>query len=274
VSQARRASKGGPGSATSRAVDASRRRLVRTINRRLTKAFGPLEPPRREDPLDELILTVLSQHTSDVNSLRAFEALRARFPAWNAVVLARDRAVADAIRVGGLANVKAPRIKSILREIREREGGFDLSWMSDAPDAEVRDYLRSLPGVGPKTAAVVLAFSLGRDVLPVDTHVHRVAGRLGLVPAKASAERANDLLDELVPAGLRIELHVGLIRLGREICKAPRPRCATCPLADLCPTAPKVLGASAAQVSSLRRRRTRTPSSSAGRAPREPRAGR
>src|SRR5207249_12192328 len=140
-----------------------------------------------------------------------------------------------------LANVKAPRILSILHEIQVREGGLDLSWMHDAPDAKVREYLRSLPGVGPKTVAVVLAFSLGRPALPVDTHVHRVAGRLGLIPPKASAEASHGLLEKLVPPTLRIPLHVGLIRLGREICKAGRPRCEVCPLADLCPTAPSIL---------------------------------
>ena len=274
MSPARSGSKVGQPSNESRALEASQRRRVRTIHRRLAKAFGPLEAPRREDPLDELILTVLSQHTSDINSLRAFDALRARYPAWDDVVRSSNKAVADAIRPGGLANVKAPRIKAILREVQAREGAYDLSWMADASDDDVRDYLRSLPGVGPKTAAVVLAFSLGRDVLPVDTHVHRVAGRLGLVPAKASAEKANDLLDALVPAGLRVELHVGFIRLGRVICKAPTPRCAACPLADLCPTAPKVLGMSAAQISSTRRRTSRTPPGSAARAPRAPQGGR
>jgi endonuclease III len=233
-------------------VSAAQRRRVRTIYRRLQRAFGPLEAPRRADPLDELILTVLSQHTSDVNSQRAFDALRARYPTWDQVVRARDDRVADAIRSGGLANTKAPRIKAILREIRVREGGYGLSWMAGAPDDRVREYLRSLPGVGPKTAAVVMAFSLGRDTLPVDTHVHRVVRRLGLVPETASAERTHDLLEDLVPRGLRVEFHVGLIRLGREICKAPRPRCERCPLADLCPTAPKILGG---PVSSTRRRR-------------------
>jgi endonuclease-3 len=218
------------------------RRRVRTIHRRLARAFGPLDPPRRTDPLDELILTVLSQHTSDANSVRAFSSLRDRYPSWDRLVRARDADVAEAIRSGGLANTKAPRIKAILREIGEREGTYDLSWMRRASDEQVRDYLLALPGVGPKTAACVLAFSLGRDVLPVDTHVYRVARRLGFVPAGTSAEKANAMLHELVPPALRVELHVGLIRLGREICKAPRPRCGECPLADRCPTAPIVLG--------------------------------
>ena len=216
-------------------------RRVRVILNRLRKRFGELEPPRRADPLDELILTVLSQHTSDLNAERAFDALRATFPTWDDVVRAPTVAVADAIRSGGLANTKAPRIQAILRAVREREGRHDLSWLRDASDEEVRTYLTSLPGVGPKTAAVVLSFALGRDAIPVDTHVHRVSKRLGLVPATASAERADRSLHELVPDGLRTPLHVALIRLGREICKAPVPRCRQCPLKDLCPTAPRYL---------------------------------
>lgn len=218
------------------------RRRLRAINRRLEQRFGPLEPPRATDPLEELVWTVLSQHTSDLNAERAFHALRAAYPTWDSVVRARPDRVADAIRSGGLANTKAVRIQEILREIAEREGGYDLSRLRDASDPEVRGYLTTLPGVGPKTAAVVMAFALGRDAIPVDTHVHRVSRRLGLIPPKASAERAHDILAELVPDELKTPLHVGLIRLGREVCKAPLPRCEDCPLVDLCPTAPSVLG--------------------------------
>jgi endonuclease-3 len=218
------------------------RRRVRAIERRLMKRYGPLEPPRRTDPLDELILTVQSQHTSDLNAERAFAALRAAFPTWDDVVRARSERVADVIRSGGLANTKAVRIQRILREIREREGRYDLSYLSGRPDDEVREYLMSLPGVGPKTAAVVMSFSLGRDSMPVDTHVHRVSGRLGLIPPKTSADKAHRILEDLVPPELRTSMHVGLIRLGREICKAGRPRCEECPLVDLCPTAPLFLG--------------------------------
>ncbi len=217
------------------------RRRVRTIERRLRRRFGTLEPPRRSDPLEELILTVLSQHTSDLNAERAFDSLRAAYPSWDKVVRARPGTIANVIRSGGLANTKAPRIQQILREIRKREGAFDLSWMQDASDARIREYLVSLPGVGPKTAAVVLAFALGRQAIPVDTHVHRVTKRLGLVPPRSSAEKADQLLHELVPPMLMVPLHVGLIRLGREICKAPRPRCKDCPLNDICPTAPRYL---------------------------------
>ena len=182
------------------------------MSRRLEQRFGPLEPPRATDPLDELIWTVLSQHTSDLNAERAFHALRAAYPTWETVVAAKPSAVADTIRSGGLANTKAVRIQAILREIAEREGGYDLSRLLEMTDAPAREYLTALPGVGPKTAAVVMAFALGRDAIPVDTHVHRVSRRLGL------------------------------IRLGRELCKATGPRCEECPLADLCPTAPSVLG--------------------------------
>ena len=217
------------------------RRRARTVLNRLRKRYGELVPPRRTDPLEELILTVLSQHTSDVNAERAFEALRAAFPSWEDVVRAPTRAVADAIRSGGLADTKAPRIQEILREVEERRGAFDLSYLAELSDEEARAELVSLPGVGPKTAAVVLSFALGRDAMPVDTHVHRVTRRLGLVPPTTSAERADRILHELVPEGLRTPLHVALIRLGREICKAPTPRCRICPLKDICPTAPRYL---------------------------------
>lgn len=216
-------------------------RRVRAILARLQERYGELAPPRAVDPLDELILTVLSQHTSDVNADRAFTSLRAAFPDWERVAEAPTSAVADAIRSGGLADTKAPRIQVVLEEVRLREGRFDLSRLRTMSDDEVRGYLTSLPGIGPKTAAVVLSFALGRDAIPVDTHVHRVATRLGLVPTKVSAEKADRLLHELVPEGLRTPLHVALIRLGREICKAPTPRCRQCPLNDLCPTAPRYL---------------------------------
>ena len=207
------------------------------------KRYGQLEPPRRSDPLEELILTVLSQHTSDVNAERAFGGLRRGVPDLGRRSSAHRPARSPTRSArGGLANTKAPRIQAILREIHERAGAFDLSHLAELSDDEARAELISLPGVGPKTAAVVLSFALGRDAMPVDTHVHRVTKRLGLVPAKASAERADRMLHELVPSGLRTPLHVALIRLGREICKAPTPRCAICPLKDICPTAPRYLG--------------------------------
>ena len=215
---------------------------IRAIARRLERRFGPLEPPRAVDPLDELVLTVLSQHTSDLNAERAFGDLRRGFPkGWRSIVDAPTASVADAIRSGGLANSKAPRIQAILREVHEREGAYDLSRLRTMPDDDARAYLMSLPGIGPKTAAVVLSFALARDAMPVDTHVHRVTKRLGMIPQRATAERADRILHELIPDGLRTPMHVGFIRLGREICKAPTPRCRQCPLQDLCPTAPRYL---------------------------------
>jgi endonuclease-3 len=159
-------------------------------------------------------------------------------------VAAGAPAVADAIRSGGLANTKGPRIQAILREIREREGRYDLSRLRQLGDEEATAYLASLPGVGPKTAAVVLAFSLDRNTLPVDTHVHRVTTRLGWVEPRTTAAVAHRVLAELVPGEIRVPLHVGLIRLGREICIARRPRCDICPEFELCPTGPVVLGRS------------------------------
>jgi endonuclease-3 len=222
------------GSGTHQQPDAQ---TIREIHRRLGKTYGPLDAPRRLDPLEELILTILSQNTSDVNRDRAWAALRSRYPTWEALARARRAQVAAAIRPGGLANIKAPRILAVLREIRAREGGFDLAWMRTASDREITEYLTSLPGVGPKTAACVLAFSLDRPALPVDTHVHRVAERLGMLPPGTAATRAHTLLADLVPPRLRVAMHVALIRHGRALCRAGRPRCEVCPLQDLCPSA-------------------------------------
>lgn len=184
---------------------------------------------------------MLSQHTSDVNTARAFAGLKERFPRWDEVVSAPVRALADSIRSGGLADQKAPRIQSILREIERREGALSLARLNDLDDDEVEDYLCSLPGVGPKTAACVLVFSLGRAAFPIDTHVHRVTKRLGWIPERASADKAHASLKQTVPAELRYELHVQLITHGRTICKARTPLCSECVLLDLCETGPRLL---------------------------------
>jgi endonuclease-3 len=230
-----------------------RRRAARgtigQIHRRLDERFGPLLPPGRREPLEELILTVLSQNTSDVNRDRAFRTMRRRYRTWGSLARAKEADLAASIRAGGLSNVKAPRLLAILREIRAREGGsLDLSWMQTAPSSKVREYLISLPGVGPKTAACVLAFSLGRPALPVDTHVFRVARRLGLIDERTDPAGAQLVLESMVPPRLRVPLHVGMIRLGRAICRAGRPACEECPLQQVCPTAPLVLGVRRATV--------------------------
>lgn len=188
------------------------------------------------------MFTILSQNTSDVNRDRAWARLRARYPTWEAVLRAPTARLAAAIATGGLANVKAPRIRAILREVARREGRLSLARLRRMGDGEVRGYLVSLPGIGPKTAACVLAFSLGRAALPVDTHVLRVARRLGLVDARASPERTQASLEALVPARARVEAHLNLIAHGRTTCRARRPACERCVLLDLCPSGPGFLG--------------------------------
>lgn len=205
------------------------------LHLRLLDHYGPPPPRAGLDPLSELVLTILSQHTSDRNSERAFASLRARFPTWEAVRDADVAEVAAAIQSGGLAWQKAPRIQRILRELGEKHGELSLDFLRELPLEEARAYLTGLDGVGPKTAACVLLFACGLPALPVDTHVHRVSRRLGLIGPRESAERAHALLEAMVPAELVYPFHMNLIRHGREICKAPRPRCAACPLADLCP---------------------------------------
>ncbi|HLI26986.1 MAG TPA: endonuclease III [Chloroflexota bacterium] len=227
---------------------AERQARARAINEALTAYYGePVPTPveERRDPLSELILVVLSQHTSDANSDRAFASLRARFPDWEAVRTAPVEEVAAAIRSGGLATLKAVRIQRILNQIRERTGRLDLEFLRQLPLSEARAFLRALDGVGPKSAACVLLFSLGLPAMPVDTHVHRVARRLGLIAPRLSAEAAHDELERLVPAEEIYRFHVNLIRHGRQICKAQRPRCPSCPIQHLCPY-PRTVAATSA----------------------------
>jgi endonuclease-3 len=209
-------------------------RRIRAVQRRLRAGQGTFRPKPRLPVIDEIVATVLSQHTSDVNSGRAFAQLKERFPSWDQVLDAPPAEVADAIRCGGIADQKARRIQQILAAISEREGRIDLGRIHDLDDAAARAYLESLPGVGPKTAACVLTFAMGRAAFPVDTHVHRVATRLGWLPAKTAADRAHRLLGPVVPADIRYDLHVAMISHGRTVCRAQRPRCGACVLNDLC----------------------------------------
>jgi endonuclease III len=217
----------------------SQRGHLRVIVGILDEAYGrPVLSPRYP-PVDELIYTVLSQNTSDVNTDRTFAALKARYPGWSEARDAPVQEIEQTIAMGGLAHTKAPRIKQILGAISERTGEPDLSELVSMTDAEAEAYLTSMPGIGPKTAACVLLFALERPVMPVDTHVHRVARRLGIIEERVTAVQAHPILTEL--AGPDPEdiyaTHVDFVRHGRRICHARRPNCDVCPVAPLCPSA-------------------------------------
>jgi endonuclease-3 len=220
---------------------------VPEIIARLDEAYGLPEWRPHQDPTSELVLTILSQNTSDANSGRAFVRLLEAFPTWDAVIDAPLPEMIAAIQPGGLAPTKAPRIQAVLRDIKARNGGsFDLSFLGDLPLEEARAWLRELHGVGPKTVACVLMFALGRPAMPVDTHVFRVAMRLGLIPERAgkaamTPEKAHALLEAAVPPEDFYAFHIGLIKHGRRTCTAQRPKCAECVLRDLCPSAAKFL---------------------------------
>jgi endonuclease-3 len=208
---------------------------VRAIRDRLRAFYGR---PRNEPhfaPLDELILTVLSQNTNDRNRDVAYARLRARFSNWQAVAEAPVEEVEEAIRPAGISRVKSRRIQAMLRAISEEVGTLDLQWLATAPREEAIEFLERLPGVGRKTAACVLLFSFGRPEMPVDTHVYRVASRLGLIRPRASFEEAHDTLRALTDPDDVYELHINMIRHGRRICTARNPHCKECPLLSLCP---------------------------------------
>jgi endonuclease III len=206
-------------------------RRVQTLRERLRELYGVPRNEPHGDPLHELVLTVLSQNTNDRNRDVAYGRLRERFASWEAVRDAPLAAVKEAIRPGGLAETKAPRIQAILREIGEP---LDLHWLRETPREEAIAYLTALPGVGRKTAACVLLFSFDRPEVPVDVHVYRVGGRLGFFPPNAPHARAHDEMLVITPPGAAYELHMNLIRHGREVCR-PRPRCPECALRRMCP---------------------------------------
>jgi endonuclease-3 len=201
---------------------------------RLLAAYGPRSHAVRP-ALDELILTVLSQNTSDVNSERAYAAMRDRFPTWEALMAAPPGDLVDALRPGGLANQKAPRIQAILARLAASAHGLDLQWLSTLePDAAI-EWLTSLPGVGQKTASCVLLFALHEPVMPVDTHIHRIAQRLELIGPRVGADAAHAILTAMTPPARMLEAHLLLIEHGRRTCRARSPRCGDCAVLDLCP---------------------------------------
>lgn len=206
------------------------RRRVRAIRDRLREMYGSRRNDPHGDPVHELVLTILSQNTSDGNRDVAYRRLRDRFDGWEAIRDAPTAEVIEAIRPGGLANTKAPRIQEVLSELGLEP---DLDWLRETPRAEVIEYLTSLPGVGRKTAACVMIFALDRPEIPVDTHVHRVGGRLGLFPPGISLEAAHDEMLAITDPEDAYELHLNLIAHGRSSCR-PRPRCGECALARMC----------------------------------------
>ncbi|MFC1926197.1 endonuclease III domain-containing protein [Chloroflexota bacterium] len=209
---------------------------ISDIVKLLAREYGDLNWYSHREPLAELILTILSQNTSDHNSRRAFSSLISTFGSLHAIADADVESIAQAIKIGGLARVKAPRIKRIIEQILAERGSLDLSFLAGLPIDEAKAWLRRLPGVGPKTVGCVLLFSLGKPVLPVDTHVYRVARRLGLIGAKVSAERAHEILGSVVPDEDVYRFHIYLIQHGRSVCKAQSLHCAQCALREDCPT--------------------------------------
>jgi endonuclease III len=204
------------------------------VHKKLIEHFGYPQWRTPLSPVDELVSTILSQNTNDANRDRAFVALQSRYPTWEMVRDADPDGVIEAIRPAGLANQKGPRIQQVLKEITSQRGELNLEFLRDLPTEEGRRWLLQFKGVGPKTAAIVLQFSLGKPAFPVDTHILRVSGRIGLRPPKMNAEQAHEHLAALFPPESYYAAHLNLIRLGREICQARRPLCERCPLTELC----------------------------------------
>ena len=204
------------------------------IVQNLENTFGEPHLSPKSDALAMLINIILSQATSDVNSDRTFENLRKRFKNWGAILAADESEIADAIRLGGLANQKARVIKDLLRQLKEANGKLSLKFVEKMPNEAARDYLQTFRGIGPKTVACTLLFACHKEVFPLDTHIFRVLKRMGILPERITDAKAHRLLDELVPAGKFYSLHVNLIRLGRQICRPREPLCEKCPLIEYC----------------------------------------
>lgn len=212
---------------------------IQEILCRLEQEYGPRTWHSDRDPIDVLIGTILSQNTSDTNSARAFTALKASFATWEAVASAPEEHIAEAIKSGGLSQIKAARIKQALQQIEKEQGCISLDFLRSMTMVEAQDYLMHLPGVGHKTASCVLLFCLGKPSLPVDTHIFRVAKRLGLIACGVYIERVHRLLQEQVPPDRVYQFHLHMIEHGRRVCRARRPHCHRCILRDICPKSPR-----------------------------------
>jgi endonuclease-3 len=215
---------------------------INQVLKLLRNEYGQKRWQARHEPIAVLVQTILSQNTTDINSQRAFKHLLASFDGWKEIADADVGRIREAINIGGLGAVKARYVKQALQEIRRSRGGFNLDFLRKMPVDEARDWLRQLPGVGMKTASVVLLFSLRMPALPVDTHVYRVTKRLGLIDSKASVGKAHKVLEGLMPPRDVYQFHILLIEHGRKICKAQRPRCGECVLGSLCPSYEKFVG--------------------------------
>lgn len=204
------------------------------IHETLLEKFG--EPIWRNPlpAIDELVSTILSQNTNDINRDRAFDALREKFPTWETVRDAKEADVVSAIKPAGLANQKGPRIQQVLKAITQERGSLNLDFLKELSIEYARNWLTKFNGVGPKTAAIVLCFSLDMPTFPVDTHVYRVTGRIGLRPEKMNVEQAHPYLESVFPPETYYAAHLNLIRLGREVCNARKPLCLNCPINKLC----------------------------------------
>lgn len=198
--------------------------------------YGPVEWIPRYSPASELVYTILSQHTSDLNSERAFNNLMSTFDTLESVASAPVEEIYEAIKMGGLAKTKAPRIKRVLNDVYDEVGSLDLSFLGEMPLEDAKTWLKKFHGIGPKTAAIILCFSLGMPAMPVDTHIYRVSQRLGLIGPKVNAEQAHDILEPMVPTDDVFAFHVYLIRHGRDTCKAQRPKCTECVMSEQCPS--------------------------------------
>jgi endonuclease III len=214
------------------AADATR---LQAILKQLEHVYGSSLCNPNHDPLGELVATILSQNTSDVNSDRAYAALRATYRTWDEVLHTHPDDLATVIRSGGLARLKSRRIQEILHTLKGRQGHLRLDWLVDMPMPAARAFLAEFAGVGPKTIACVLLFACGHPAFPVDTHIYRVTTRLGLLPAGCTAERAHTVLEPLIPPAQVYSAHVNLIRHGRTVCKARLPDCQRCCLRTWCP---------------------------------------
>lgn len=210
------------------------RESIPYVVQNLKAVYGVPKPRRRLDPLDVLIETILSQSTTNANSGRAFESLKQRFPQWEAARRARVTSIEAAIKSGGLAKQKSVRIKVLLNEILKRRGSLDLSFLKQMPLEEARQFLASFKGVGPKTVACTLLFAFDRPMFPIDTHIFRIARRLGLIPEKCSDGEAHELLGKMIPKERYYEVHINLIRHGRKVCRPRDPLCDQCCLVDYC----------------------------------------